>query len=339
VNVDPYADLDIPDDLDELDDLGLKAPRRRIAIASRILDRSQLADLPTPSPLIDRTIDLGTVALLAGYFGSLKSFIALDWAASVATGRRWQGRATEQRRVLYIAAEGAYGLHQRLDAWETGWGVEIPPAALNVFPGPVHLGNALDVYELCTVARDHQYGVVVVDTLAKSIAGMDENSAQDMGRAVESLYRIQAATHGGTVIAVHHTGKDKTTIRGSSALESGVDTVYTTEGDSSLVKLTRTKRKDGPAEDVHHLSFAAVSGTASGVIQSQRGSETTPSARDFLSHFESHFAATGATTAQLRDTADMPRASFYRALSALVSTGDLTNTGTDKRPFYVLEER
>jgi hypothetical protein len=36
-----------------------------------------------------------------------KSFITLDWGASVATERKWQGRRVEKRRVLYVAAEGA----------------------------------------------------------------------------------------------------------------------------------------------------------------------------------------------------------------------------------------
>jgi DNA-binding IclR family transcriptional regulator len=55
-----------------------------------------------------------------------------------------------------------------------------------------------------------------------------------------------------------------------------------------------------------------------------------------LSHFQSHFAATGATGAQLRDTIEIPRATFYRALSDLVEQGKLINTGTKARPFYQL---
>ena len=31
---------------------------------------------------------------------------------------------------------------------------------------------------------------------------------------------------------------------------------------------------------------------------------------------------------------DMPQGTFYRALSDLLESGDLINTGTDKRPFY-----
>jgi AAA domain len=78
----------------------------RPGLADKLLTRSALAELPTPTPLIDNVLDKGTVALLYGKWGTGKSFIALDWAASVATGRNWQGRPTERLRVLYIAAEG-----------------------------------------------------------------------------------------------------------------------------------------------------------------------------------------------------------------------------------------
>jgi hypothetical protein len=68
-------------------------------LAERLLTRSDLRLLPDPMPLIDNVLDQGTTALLYGSWGTTKTFIALDWAASVATGRNWQGRATAQRRL------------------------------------------------------------------------------------------------------------------------------------------------------------------------------------------------------------------------------------------------
>lgn len=308
-------------------------------MASRVLDRAQLVDLPRPSPLIADTLDLGTVAVLAGHFGTLKSFIAQDWASCVATGRRWMGRSVERCRVLYLAAEGAYGMHDRLHAWEYAWQHRIDPGSFSILPEPVHLGSPAAVAELCHLVDQGAYGLVVVDTLAKSITGMDENSAQDMGRAVAALYRIAAATSGGTVVALHHTGKDRTTVRGSSALEAGVDTVYTTEGDARLVKLTRTKRKDGPTEDVHTLTLQLVQHTSSGVVVSAAGADMTGSQRQLMSAFMSAFGATGASKADLRAVSGMAPATFHRSLNALVSGGALTNTGSQQRPFYRAGER
>lgn len=311
---------------------GTKQP----GMAERLLARSQLRDIPAPSPLIEETLDLGTVAVLAGYKGTLKSFVALDWAASVATATPWRHRPAKRRRVLYVAAEGAQGLDNRLTAWETTQQVDLGDDQFTVLPMRVHLLHPSEVTELAALVFDGEYGFVVVDTLAKCTTGIDENSSKDMGIAVESLYRIQAATNGGTVLCVHHTGKDRTNIRGSSSLEAGVETVYTTEGDWRNMKLSRTKRKDGPEEDIHTLSFQAVAGTDSGVVMSVGGADMAGRARDLLSVFLSAFATNGATKSDLRNAADMPPATFFRSLETLVSTGKLINTGTDTRPFYKL---
>jgi hypothetical protein len=70
------------------------------------------------------------------------------------------------------------------------------------------------------------------------------------------------------------------------------------------------------------------------VERTRRGQ--TDSANTLLSAFCSHFAATGASKAELRLVADMSPATFYRALCELVESGRLVNVGTDKQPFYKL---
>lgn len=72
-------------------------PLERPSLSQRLLTRAQLADLPQPEPLIADTLDRRTVALLAGHYGTAKSFLALDWSGCVATGRMWQRRAGASR--------------------------------------------------------------------------------------------------------------------------------------------------------------------------------------------------------------------------------------------------
>ena len=98
-----------------------------VRLADRLLDRTDLGNLPAPEPLIENTVDLDTVHVVYGAYGTLKTFLALDWTASAVTGRAWQGRATRKiDRALYVAAEGAHGLNDRITAWEAGWGHTIP---------------------------------------------------------------------------------------------------------------------------------------------------------------------------------------------------------------------
>ncbi len=313
--------------------------------ASHLLSRAQLAELPEPAPLIDNVLDLGTVALLAGYWGTFKSFIAQDWAACIATGKRWQGREVMRDSVLYVATEGAHGMHSRLSAWEQAWRHTIPgaewndiiqPAGFQVLPFPVNLGDPGQVTEICSLVEGGGYKLIIFDTLAKCMVGLDENSARDMGRVVDSLYHIRYASGIGTVLAVHHTGKDKATVRGSSALEAGVDTVWTTEGDASMINLIRTKRKDGATEARHNLRFEAIPESDSGIMIHRQDHEISGRQSDLMSVIMSAFSDTGCTKAELRAAANMPPATFSDALNALVKSGLVINTGTDKRPFYKL---
>jgi hypothetical protein len=104
--IDEFLPFDLPGPAAEDADAGAERPR---TLADELLTRDDLKALPNPEPLIEGTLDRGTTALLYGPWGSGKTFIALDWAASVATGRKWQGRPARKLRVLYIAAEGAFG--------------------------------------------------------------------------------------------------------------------------------------------------------------------------------------------------------------------------------------
>jgi hypothetical protein len=302
------------------------------------LTRSALAELPTPTPLIDNVLDMGTVALLYGKWGTGKSFIALDWAASVAVGRNWQNRPTEARRVLYIAAEGAFGLQARVTAWETGWQQALGDNDLSILPCAVNLTDQHELAELVDLVAVGGYGLVVIDTLARCMVGADENSARDCGQVVDALTRLRAATPGGlgVVLAVHHTGKDGKTFRGSSVFEAGADTVYLVTEDGGAITLDREKRKDGPTADEHTLRLEPMAESCV-VNMHCDGPHLMPDrAERLLAVFVEHFANTGATKAQLREVAPMDPATFYRAVIDLLASGALVNTGSNARPFYEL---
>lgn len=305
-------------------------------LADILLNRSAIRSLPDPEPLIGNVLDQGTTALLYGKHGTFKTFVALDWAASVATGRRWQNRHTEQRRTLYVAGEGAFGFKRRIDAWETGWQTQIGDDDLDILPRPVNLTRLLDVANLAALIEWNGYGLVVLDTLARCMVGADENSAKDCGIVVDAMTRLLGYTPSGrgVILGVHHSGKDGKTFRGSSVFEAGAETVYSTTRDGGIVVLNREKRKDGPENDRHELKLDPIEGTGSVAISVHRGGGQTDRADKLMSTFVQHFVSIGATKAELRLVAEMPSATFHRALSDLLKAGDLINHGTDQRPFY-----
>ena len=154
---------------------------------------------------------------------SAKSFLVLDWALSIASGRSWLGyEVISPGRVVYVVGEGAGGLRKRLQAWMQ----EHPHATVPdgfFIPEPVQLLKNEDVELLLTRIVRRRPVLVILDTLATCMDG-DENSSKDMSLAIAAAKRIIGVT-GATVILVHHTGKKGVEERGSSALRGAADTM------------------------------------------------------------------------------------------------------------------
>ncbi|WP_288813033.1 helicase RepA family protein [uncultured Gordonia sp.] len=203
-----------------------KAEEMAARVESLWLDRDDLDDLPGPEPLLGNLLFRKSVVVLAGAPGSFKSFVALDWAASVTTGKAWQGHAAERGTVVYLAGEGDTGLPKRILAWEqaNNRGVKAP---VKVFPRPAALHKPDDAETKAMVESiiRRKPDLVVIDTLARYTPGMNENSAEDMGLFVQVASRIKDET-GACVVIVHHTTKDDGTERGSSALRGASDALY-----------------------------------------------------------------------------------------------------------------
>jgi hypothetical protein len=313
------------------DDTSTEAPA--LTLRDRLLRRDQLGDLPQPEPLIVDTLDQRTVALLAGRNSTGKSFLALDWACCIATGKRWQGREVlDAGPVLYIAAEGAHGLHQRVSAWEYAWHTEVKD--LHVLPLPVNLYTGAGFVDLRAIVTEHRYRLVVVDTWARSTVGGKENDNSDSTQAFERLDALRRL--GPTVLAVAHTDAADTKTRGATALEDNADTVYRMKGDAGYLELDRTKRKDGPADDRHQLRLKTVLDSC--VLEATSAVDMGGRTAEVMSIFVSTFGDTGASKAEWRkvcaEAGITSSGVFSRAVNALLTAGAVVVSGTDARPYY-----
>ncbi|AKK02330.1 AAA family ATPase [Corynebacterium epidermidicanis] len=303
--------------------------------AFHILTREEIDAIPDLEPLIKGVIDQGTVAMLAAQPAAGKTFLALDWACCYATGKRWQGHDTEATgNVLYIAAEGARGIKQRLNAWEQAWKTTVPAAAFHLIDKPVNLGSILQVERLIGQIEAGEYGLVVVDTVARCSLGLEENSATDMGKVVDSLYRIREAMGDhGTVLAVHHTGKSGE-VRGSSALLGGVDQLMKLERSGGGLILQDEKRKDGRGLAPIGLRLSESHGSM--IIESD-APEFREADHTLLIEMAAIRNALPLTLPQLKAAVDMHDRDVYRQLSYWIDQGRVTSTN-EKNPRYNLVE-
>jgi hypothetical protein len=238
-----------------------EVPQRKIKVKTL----GELRATPPPSFMVADYIIENSFAVLYGAPASFKSFLAIDWALSIAHGVDWNGRPTAQGAVVYLAMEGQSGIAVRAEAWhrDRQLGDDGVPFYAVTTPIGMAMEDAPDVIQLRQAVEDTLGGVspdlIVVDTLARSFAGSgaDENSATDMGMFIRSCDLLKE-WFDCTVLAVHHSGKDyEKGLRGSSSLLGAVDTsiaIKRTTG-TEYIEVIVQKQKD--VSEADPLAMAA----------------------------------------------------------------------------------
>lgn len=214
-------------------------------LRDELLYGDAIEDIPEPSPLIESVLDFDSTALLYGASGSGKSFVALDWALCVATGTPWHDHPTVQGKVLYVVGEGLSGTRGRYQAWKKHHGIASVPDIIFA-PRAVNVLREEGRRELLAAVARVEPIFTMLDTVARHIAGGDENSFEAMSLVVQTLDTLRIAT-GGCALGIHHSGKHEDQgARGHSSLKGAMDTeILCTKGP----KLTATKQKNH--EDGH----------------------------------------------------------------------------------------
>lgn len=197
-----------------------------------------------------------SLSRMFGAPGSGKSFVALDIALSMAAGRFWGGRRLEQRKVVYVMAEGQRVNADRAEAWTSrhGVGVEDLDDWFFAVPDAIALTEH-GVTELVAWVRDNQPGLVVLDTKNAMMIG-EENSASDFAAMRRALDLIRKAA-GCCVLLVDHTGYEGTRARGTSAGTAAMDTEIkvTKDDDQKPSLITAEVTRDKAAEAGHTLAW------------------------------------------------------------------------------------
>jgi len=224
-----------------------------------MLDFTELDGLPAPTWLVDELIVDDGLSVIYGDPGAGKSFMALDLALRLAHGMDWHGRPATPTGVLYIAGEGARGLARRIKGWRAKHGMEGVDAPFLLLPVAVELldenqrAKLLRTIDAAIERAGFRIGLVTVDTVSRSLGGADENGQEAMGGFVKACDAIRRHA-GGSLLGVHHSGKDKERgMRGSTVLLGACDAVIRLTKSEALVTLKVEKQKD--AEQLPDMYF------------------------------------------------------------------------------------
>ena len=203
-----------------------------------------MADIKETDWLIDDILERRVSALMVGARGSLKSFVALHWLMQL---------AVEGKGVIALSAEGD-GLGRRMTAWHNTFAPAVDTRDLKLVAFERSISLVLEDIrvELSQIIDKIGWApeVMLIDTLSKYSAGLDENENSEVRDFLSALAESFTYKFGCSILLVGHTGyaaSDR--IRGASSFGANTEAEYiVTRQDPMqfICKVSRERFKDSP---------------------------------------------------------------------------------------------
>ena len=214
-----------------------------------LLEHIAKIELTAPQYLIEGLIEQQSLCQMFGEPGSGKSFVAIDIACSVGSGKDFHSRPVVRGPVVYVAGEGRRGVVRRVNAWAKVHSIKLNDMSLYISRTAVGINNGNNLAELKAEIRGiaEEFGspaLIILDTLARNFGDGDENDTRDMTSFIAEVDRLNDEFHCASLI-VHHAGHgEKGRARGSSALKGALDTEYKISKQEDRIRMLCSKMKD-----------------------------------------------------------------------------------------------
>lgn len=217
-----------------------------------LLTPSQCAAAPMPEYVVKGLLSKGNIGCIIGAPGVGKSLFAPYLAYRVARGERVCGMRTKQGTVFYVAAEDEAGMRGRVRVLRSEYE---DTDSFFLVGGLADLlqKNSPDLKALRSEVKTHEPCLIIIDTLSLAFPGLEENSADGMGRVV-AVARL-LASRGAAVLIVHHDTKDGSSglPRGHSLLNGALDMslylkISSNRNQCKIIRGTLTKNRNGSCD-------------------------------------------------------------------------------------------
>jgi hypothetical protein len=206
--------------------------------------REILGSLRAPVYLIKGVLEVGAIGMLYGQSGSGKSFVGVDWACSIATGKHWHDIPVKRGAVVILAGEGFGGLDRRLAAWNIKYpAANLADAHLFVTRRTVPFDETAKEIILAAIKDSGTTPTLIeIDTINRHLVG-DENSAKDAADFIRVCGEIQSEI-GAAILLIHHEGVQSGRARGSTAFRASMDSEVYISMDKGVIEVSCKKAKD-----------------------------------------------------------------------------------------------
>ncbi|MGN6422630.1 MAG: AAA family ATPase [Asticcacaulis sp.] len=218
--------------------------------ASRLsfLSPDDCENAPSRGYLIKGLIAPGDIGCIFGAPGAGKSLIAPYLGYAVAQGREAFGMRSKQGGVFYVAAEDEFGMRGRVKALKAEHGAA-PDFTLVGGVSDLLTPESPDLAALTEAVKARKPSLIFLDTLAMAFPGLEENSAEAMGRVVKVARDL--TTWGAAVVLIHHDTKaEGSTPRGHSLLNGALDVALHVQprDESGIIRGKLTKNRNGTCD-------------------------------------------------------------------------------------------
>lgn len=288
----------------------------------KIYSIKDLSTLPPLEPLVDGFFNLGNWVNIFASSGSGKTFLALDTALSIATGKALHDiHKVKRGPVVYLATEGFRGFQKRIYAWLEYYKQPYPENfhliidAFN-FMDPDH-GQILisKIKEACI-----EPVALYVDTLSLNFGAGNDKESVDMNAYVSTLKPV-INEFNCTLFNIHHCGWAAISHeRGASNLRDVADTSIGLERHSenphenkhSTVKCWKQRDTDPFAPfAIEKTPVQTACGSSCVWLPTAMPKDEKEEKEDNLNDFINWFPNTSETALSLSQVMDLPQVQIY----------------------------
>lgn len=325
----------LADNMEELNrsmaENGEAAPKPEISL---VWDKDLCArNTALPESLIAGYLNRGEVSILAGASKAGKSWMALQMAKAIGAGIPFLDRETKSGTSVYINTEIAAPF------WEQRSREMNDKLAMTSFPNVLHAstrGQSLTTANVIPLLKEalarkqlKQVDFIVIDPYYTLTAGLDENSAGEVAKAMLGFQKM-AEDLGAAVLITHHFTKGNAAGRnmldrasGSGVFARSVDNFITlTENAKDQMVLEATRRNavsPPPLEVKFEYPIWKAVGEAEPVGTRRRGRASDYDPQDFVTAFPDAEALMSGP--QLRKALGLPGSTFSRYKGKAIAEG------------------